>query len=102
MFHSSVVLSFFFMLQSIAFAASPVILKKEVSAYRDQVEACIHFSGEPSDDPVRAAQLKREIKKFCPGIPQEGKRLREKYKNDPRTIEDLDRIAAEYRAAFGE
>lgn len=87
--------------QGMARAETPA-LPKEVTSYSEKVDSCIHFSGEPSSDPERAAQIERAIKKSCPGLKQNSHQLREKYKSNPPVLKELDQISVRYQDAFGE
>jgi hypothetical protein len=72
-----------------AAAAAPV--PAAVTDVRDRYDGCIHWGGEPSGDPQRAAQIakaQRELK--CDALKRDVLRLKRKYAKNPAALAALD------------
>jgi hypothetical protein len=78
-----------------------LVFPKDVMAYSEKQESCIHFSGEEGYDKERRAFLEKEIKAACTGLSQKLKALQAKYKQDAAASRELEALAAEYKEAFG-
>ncbi len=70
-------------------AAAPV--PAAVTQAHDRYDGCIHWGGEPSGDPVRAAQIARALRELkCDRLKRDVLRLKRKYAKNPAALAALD------------
>jgi hypothetical protein len=66
-------------------------MPKDVASFIERTFECNHYGGEEPYDAGRAKQIERARKKLrCEDLPRDGKRLRKKYRNDPKVLKALD------------
>ncbi len=58
-------------------------LPGDVAGFLARRECCDHFRGEESDDPARAAEIRRALAANCRGTDAELARLRRRYAGNP-------------------
>ena len=52
-------------------------------------EACAHWPGEPAWDDARRAQIERAVRETCPGIDEQGRRVRAAHADYPELLATL-------------
>lgn len=64
---------------------------KDVASFIDRTFECNHWGGEEPYDAKRAKQIERAVKRLrCDGLPRDEKKLRKKYRNNPKVLKALD------------
>ena len=66
-------------------------MPKDVASYIERVFECEHWSGEEPYDGGRQRQINRAVTKLrCDRLPQDRRKLRRKYRNDPKILKVLE------------
>ena len=73
----------------------------DVEEFIDRREICNHFRGEEPYDADRAKFLAEQIKKTCGGTDKELRELKQKYQNDDKTMQILNRFEEEIESKDG-
>jgi hypothetical protein len=76
-------------------AAVTTVWPKDVETYRGDVEACIHWSGEPGWDAEREKQINAAVKQTCGVAKRAYPRLVRKYRQAPKVLAEVKAIKAE-------
>ncbi len=79
--------------------AAPPVWPKDVETYRGDVEACIHWAGEPGWDAARERQIQAAVKQSCGAAKREYPRLVVKYRRAPKVLAEVKAIKAELTEA---
>lgn len=75
-----------FLLPAALLLASPAMadqLPRDVAGFIARRDRCDHFRGEESEDPARAAEIRRALTANCRGTDAELARLRRRYAGNP-------------------
>lgn len=80
-------------------AAVATAWPKDVETYRGNVEACIHWSGEPGWDAEREKQIDAAVRETCGGAKRDYPRLVRKYRRAPKVLAEVKAIKAELTEA---
>ncbi len=73
----------------------------DVEEFIDRREICDHFRGEEPYDADRAKFLAAQIKETCSGTDKELRELKQKYKNDDKIMQILNRFEEEIESKDG-
>ncbi len=73
----------------------------DVEEFIDCREICDHFRGEEPYDADRAKFLAAQIKETCSGTDKELRELKQKYKNDDKIMQILNRFEEEIESKDG-
>jgi hypothetical protein len=72
------------------YPASQVLLPPpDVEEFIVRWEACAHWLGEPPWDDARRAQIERAVRETCPGIDEQGRRVRAAHAGYPELLAAL-------------
>jgi len=70
---------------------------QDVDGFLRRAELCAHFRQEPwpegtsPHDVERRGLILKQTERFCAGLPEESRHLREKYRDEPLVIKELDK-----------
>lgn len=64
-------------------------LPSDAAAFIARWEACAHWLGEPAWDDARRAQIERAVRETCPGIDEQGRRVRAAHAGYPELLAAL-------------
>ena len=75
-------------------STTPADLPADVVKLEETIDGCIHFGGEPSGDPQRAAFIERNVRKLCGEARRSLPRLKRKYSAEPAVLAKLAELQA--------